>query len=75
MGEQTIDEIKGRTKEAAGALTDDEELKREGKIDQASSTLKDKAEQAAEKAKDLVSDAADKAKELVGRSDDDLPRR
>jgi uncharacterized protein YjbJ (UPF0337 family) len=67
MGEQTLDEVKGRTKEAAGAITDDDELKREGKVDQASSTLKDKAEQGAEKAKDLIGHAADKAKEFVGR--------
>jgi uncharacterized protein YjbJ (UPF0337 family) len=71
MSEQTVDEVKGRAKEAGGALTDDDELRREGKIDQASSTLKDKAEDAAEKAKDLVSDAADKAKEFVGRPDRD----
>ena len=69
MDEQTIDEAKGRVKEAAGALTDDKSLKREGEIDQASATLKDKAEQAAEKAKDIVSDVADKAKEMVGRVD------
>ena len=37
MGEH-IDEAKGRTKEAAGDLTDDDKLKREGKIDRAMST-------------------------------------
>ena len=30
-----FDEAKGRTKEAAGALTDDEDLKAEGKTDRA----------------------------------------
>jgi len=50
-----IDEAKGRTKEAAGDLTDDEKLKREGKIDRALSSVKDK-----------VDDVADKIKERVG---------
>jgi uncharacterized protein YjbJ (UPF0337 family) len=56
-----IDEAKGRTKEAAGDLTDDERLKREGKIDRAVSSVKDK-----------IDDAADKVKEKVGT--DDTPR-
>jgi uncharacterized protein YjbJ (UPF0337 family) len=54
MGER-IDEAKGRTKQAAGDLTDDEKLKREGRIDRAVSTVKDK-----------VDDAADKIKEKAG---------
>jgi uncharacterized protein YjbJ (UPF0337 family) len=48
------EEIKGRVKEAAGALTGDKDLKREGKIDQA-----------AGKAKQAVNKAIDKAKEVV----------
>jgi uncharacterized protein YjbJ (UPF0337 family) len=55
MGDK-IDETKGRTKQAAGDLTDDEELKREGKIDRAVSTVKDK-----------VDDVADKVKGTVGK--------
>ena len=48
------DEMKGRIKEAAGAMTDDERLKREGKIDQTAG----KAKQAAEKVIDKAKDAA-----------------
>jgi uncharacterized protein YjbJ (UPF0337 family) len=59
MGEH-IDEAKGRTKEAAGDLTDDDKLKREGKIDRATSSVKDK-----------VGDVADKVKDTVGTGDDD----
>jgi uncharacterized protein YjbJ (UPF0337 family) len=59
MGEH-IDEAKGRTKEAAGDLTDDEKLKREGKIDRATSTVKDK-----------IGDAADKVKDTIGTGDND----
>jgi uncharacterized protein YjbJ (UPF0337 family) len=55
-----MDEAKGRVKEAAGDLTDDKDLKREGKVDRASG-----------KAKDKIDDAGDKAKELVGRDDGD----
>ncbi len=48
------DEVKGRVKEAAGAITDNEELRREGKIDQAAGKVK----QAAEKVVEKVQDAA-----------------
>ena len=58
MGEN-IDEAKGRAKRAAGDLTDDSDLKREGEIDQAASDVKGK-----------VGDAADKIKDKL-RSDDD----
>lgn len=57
MGEKA-DEAKGRTKEAAGDLTDDKDLKREGKVDRASSDVKEK-----------VSDASDKVKDKLGRDD------
>lgn len=48
------DDIKGRAKEAAGDLTDDEDLKREGKIDRLTDDVKEKAEQAADKVKDVL---------------------
>ena len=41
MSEGNVDEAKGRTKEAAGDLTGDEELKQEGKVDRASGKAKD----------------------------------
>jgi uncharacterized protein YjbJ (UPF0337 family) len=52
MGE--LDEAKGRVKEATGDLTDDEELKREGKVDKATGKVKDAAEDVGDKAKDVV---------------------
>lgn len=55
MGEHT-DDIKGRVKEAAGDLTNNKDLEREGKIDQATATVKDK-----------VGDAADKVKDVLGK--------
>lgn len=51
-----MDDLKGRAKEAAGDLTNDDDLKREGKIDQATGAVKDK-----------VGDAADKVKDVFGK--------
>jgi uncharacterized protein YjbJ (UPF0337 family) len=48
------DEMKGRVKEAAGAVTDDEKMKREGKIDQAAGKTKQAAEKVVDKAKDAI---------------------
>lgn len=48
------DDAKGRLKEAGGALTGDDDLKREGKIDQATGTVKDKVGDAADKVKDIT---------------------
>ena len=53
MGEH-IDEAKGRAKDAAGDLTDDEKLKRDGKVDRASSSIKDKIDDVADKVKDKI---------------------
>ena len=49
-----IDEMKGRAKEAAGALTDDHELRREGKVDQAAGKTKQAAENVVDTVKDAV---------------------
>lgn len=52
--DKNVDEGKGRLKEAAGSLTGDEDLKNEGKADQAKASVKDKVDKAAEKVKDLL---------------------
>ncbi|HEX3831310.1 MAG TPA: CsbD family protein [Solirubrobacteraceae bacterium] len=49
-----IDKGKGRLKEAAGDLTDDQSLKNEGKVDKASGGLKNSISDAADRVKDLV---------------------
>ena len=54
MGDGTMDDLKGRAKEAAGDLTDDQGLKNEGKVDKAQSDVKDKVGDAADKVKDTV---------------------
>ncbi|MGB6058370.1 MAG: CsbD family protein [Microthrixaceae bacterium] len=54
------DEIKGRIKEGAGALTGDDDLKREGKTDQASASVKDKIDDAKNWAEDKVNDVKER---------------
>lgn len=49
-----IDELKGRVKEAAGALTGDAKLKREGKTDQVVGKIKQKVEQVVDAVKDAT---------------------
>ena len=44
----------GRVKEAAGDLTGDKDLQREGKVDQASGDVKEKIGDASDKVKDVV---------------------
>jgi uncharacterized protein YjbJ (UPF0337 family) len=51
MASGKVDEVKGRVKEAAGALTDDKKLKRQGKADQAVGKIKQKAEKLIDKAR------------------------
>jgi uncharacterized protein YjbJ (UPF0337 family) len=54
------DDLTGRAKEAAGDLTGDKDMKREGQVDQAKG-----------KAKHAIDDAGEKAKDVVGGDDDD----
>ena len=50
------EEIKGRIKEAAGALTGDDKLRREGKLDQATGKVKQAVERVVEKTQDVLKD-------------------
>jgi uncharacterized protein YjbJ (UPF0337 family) len=54
MTDKNVDELKGRVKEAAGSLTGDQDLKNEGRTDQAKSSLKDKVDHVADRLKELV---------------------
>jgi uncharacterized protein YjbJ (UPF0337 family) len=60
MSDGTMDDAKGRIKQAAGDLTDDESLKNEGRVDRATGSIKD-----------AVGNAADKVKGVVNPSDDE----
>jgi uncharacterized protein YjbJ (UPF0337 family) len=50
----TTDKAKGRLKEAAGALTGDDKLRQEGKLDQATGKMKDAAEKVVDKVRNAV---------------------
>ena len=51
---RNTDEAKGRVKEAAGDLTGDKDLQREGKVDQAGGKAKSGVEKLTDKVKDLL---------------------
>ncbi|MDQ5893753.1 MAG: hypothetical protein QG596_14 [Actinomycetota bacterium] len=54
MTNHKTDVAKGRVKEATGAATGDDNLKNEGKTDQAAASVKDKIEGAVDKVKDKI---------------------
>jgi uncharacterized protein YjbJ (UPF0337 family) len=54
MSDGTLDKAKGKVKETAGELTDDQSLKSEGKVDRATGRFKDKIGEAADKLKEAV---------------------
>lgn len=54
------DKIKGRVKQAAGDLTDNDDLKSEGKADEASGKVKDFVDDVSDKARDIVDDVKKK---------------
>jgi uncharacterized protein YjbJ (UPF0337 family) len=56
--ENKAEDLKGRAKEAAGAVAGDDELKSEGRADQAESSVK----QAGEHVKDAIDDVEDAVK-------------
>jgi uncharacterized protein YjbJ (UPF0337 family) len=58
------DDLKGRAKEAAGDLTNDRDLKNEGKADRASG----KAKEFVDDLEDKAEDAIDSVKEKLHRS-------
>jgi uncharacterized protein YjbJ (UPF0337 family) len=55
-----IDDAKGRVKEAAGDLTDNDRLKREGKADQIGGKVKDFVDDVKEKVEEAVDDVKEK---------------
>ena len=50
----STDEAKGRLKKAAGDLTDNDDLKREGQTDQVIGNIKKRVDDAGDKVKDAV---------------------
>lgn len=62
----TTDQAKGRLKQAAGSLTGDDDLKREGERDETGGKVKDKIDSV----KDAAHDAVDSVKDKFGGSKD-----
>ncbi len=58
--DSSTDDLKGRAKEAIGDLTDNDDLRREGKADQAGAKVKDAAEKVKDKIDDVVETVKDK---------------
>jgi len=54
MASGKVDELKGRVKEAAGTLTADKDLKREGQVDQIAGQIKQKVEKVVDKVRSKV---------------------
>ena len=54
------DQLKGKVKRAVGDLTDNEDLKKEGKADQKAGEVKEFLEGVKDKAEDLVDELKDK---------------
>ena len=54
MANEKLEDMKGRVKEAAGDVTNNDDLKREGKVDQASAKVKEKVGNVADKVKDAL---------------------
>ena len=50
----TLDEAKGKAKQAVGDLTGNDDLRREGKVDEKAGQVKDKVGDAVDKVKDKV---------------------
>lgn len=67
-----IEDAKGRIKEAAGALTGNENLKEEGKAEQTSAKASQALNDAADTVKGVVADLADKADQAVDKVRDAL---
>jgi uncharacterized protein YjbJ (UPF0337 family) len=60
MKDSDLDQAKGRIKQAAGDLTGDDRLKRDGRADETAGKVKDGLDTAADKLRDAVDSAKDK---------------
>ena len=56
-----MDQVKGRVKQAAGDLTVDSDLQREGERDEAAGKLKEKVEDVKDQVDDAIDTVKDKA--------------
>ena len=74
MGDKS-DQVKGRVEEAVGALTDDEDLEREGRKDRLAGEAKEKLEHAKDKLEDVIDATKDKVGDLIDKTKDSTRRK
>jgi uncharacterized protein YjbJ (UPF0337 family) len=74
MANKNVDQVKGRVKEAAGALTGDRRLKSEGEVDQAEASLKKAVDKVAEAVKGHPGDGSPHAPPRTRSSHQSKPR-
>ena len=71
MGDKS-DQVKGRVEEAVGTLTDDKDLKRQGREDRLAGEAKEKLEHAKDKIEDVIEDVIDAAKDKLSHAKDKI---
>ncbi len=64
---ENTDQVKGRIKEAAGDLTGNRDLKREGQTDRAAGRVKEAIDDVKEKAENTVDALKDRVHDLANR--------
>ena len=69
------DEAKGRSKQAAGVLTGDKDLEREGKVDRAAGKAKDAGRQGSRQGQGRAPEVASSGGSAVTRARTALPHR
>lgn len=67
MAKEKLEKAKGRIKEAAGDLTDDERLEWEGKADRAAAEVREKVDDLGDKADDVIDKVKDKSQKAINR--------
>jgi uncharacterized protein YjbJ (UPF0337 family) len=60
-----FDQVEGEVKEQAGKLTDDEDLEKEGKVQQAWGDVKEKADDLGDEAKEKFEDVKEEVDERI----------
>ena len=74
MGDKS-DQVKGRAKEAVGSLTDDADLKREGRMDRIAGEAKEKLGHAKDKFEDVIDATKDKVGDVIDKTKDSTRRK
>ncbi len=63
-----MDRAKGKAKEAWGAVTGDDDLEREGRLDEAVGKIKDRVEDVVDEGREAVDDTLDRLSDAFDRN-------